>query len=163
VIVSTALRALRVRFAIQAFSGHGPANVRLRAVKNFADPFTPLTARRIGALEPEDYTRAGPALRHAAATLMKEPAHRRLLLLLSDGKPNDVDRYEGRYGLEDTRQALAEARLQGIAPFCVTVDRNASRHLAPLFGAGNYTIVRDARELATALLEWLRSVTVALV
>jgi nitric oxide reductase NorD protein len=161
-IVSMALHVLRVRFAVQAFSGHGPSNVRVRPVKAFAEPFTRPLARRIAALEPEDYTRAGAALRHAAATLLREPAHRRLLLLLSDGKPNDYDRYEGRYGFEDTRQALAEARLQGIAPFCVTVDRNASRHLAPLFGAGHYTIVRDAPQLATALLEWLRSVTVAL-
>jgi nitric oxide reductase NorD protein len=161
-IVSMALQCLRVRFAIQAFSGHGPSNVRMRPVKTFAEPFTRPLARRIAGLEPEDYTRAGAALRHAAATLLREPAHRRLLLLLSDGKPNDFDRYEGRYGFEDTRQAIAEARLQGIAPFCVTVDRNASRHLAPLFGAGNYTIVRDAPQLATALLEWLRSVTVAL-
>ena len=161
-IVSMTLQVLRARFAVQAFSGHGPANVQVRTVKAFADTFTPALGRRIAALEPEDYTRAGAALRHAAATLMREPAHRRLLLLLSDGKPNDCDRYEGRYGFEDTRQALAEARLQGIAPFCVTVDRSASRHLAPLFGAGNYTIVRDAPQLATALLEWLRSVTVAL-
>jgi nitric oxide reductase NorD protein len=162
VIVSMALQVLRVRFAIQAFSGHGPSNVRVRPVKAFTEPFSRPLGRRIAALEPEDYTRAGAALRHAAATLVREPAHRRLLLLLSDGKPNDFDRYEGRYGFEDTRQALAEARLQGIAPFCVTVDRNASRHLAPLFGAGNYTIVRDAPQLATALLEWLRTVTVAL-
>jgi nitric oxide reductase NorD protein len=161
-IVSMALQVLRVRCAIQAFSGHGPSNVRVRSIKGFADPFTPALARRIAALEPEDYTRAGAALRHATTTLMREPAHRRLLLLLSDGKPNDCDRYETRYGFEDTRQALAEARLQGIAPFCVTVDRDASRHLAPLFGAGNYTIVRDAPQLATALLEWLRSVTMAL-
>ena len=161
-IVSMTLQVLRARFAVQAFSGHGPANVQVRTVKAFADTFTPALGRRIAALEPEDYTRAGAALRHAAATLMREPAHRRLLLLLSDGKPNDCDRYEGRYGFEDTRQALAEARLQGIAPFCVTVDRSASRHLAPLFGAGNYTIVRDAPQLAAALLEWLRSVTVAL-
>ena len=161
-IVSMTLQVLRARFAVQAFSGHGPSNVQVRTVKAFADTFTPALGRRIAALEPEDYTRAGAALRHATATLMREPAHRRLLLLLSDGKPNDCDRYEGRYGFEDTRQALAEARLQGIAPFCVTVDRSASHHLAPLFGAGNYTIVRDAPQLAAALLEWLRSVTVAL-
>lgn len=162
VLVSMALQVLRVRFAVQAFSGHGPANVRVRTIKSFAETFTPALARRVAALDPEDYTRAGAALRHASATLMRAPAHRRLLLLLSDGKPNDFDRYEGRYGFEDTRQALAEARLQGIAPFCVTVDRNASRHLAPLFGSGNYTIVRDAAQLSTALLEWLRSVTVAM-
>jgi nitric oxide reductase NorD protein len=80
----------------------------------------------------------------------------------SDGKPNDCDHYEGRYGYEDVRQALAEARLQGIAPFCVTVDRQATSHLSGLFGPGNYTIVRDPQRLAAALLQWLQSVTQAI-
>ena len=119
-------------------------------------------ARRIAGLEPDEYTRAGAALRHATAALMREPAHRRLLLLLSDGKPNDCDQYEGRYGIEDVRQALAEARLQGIAPFCVTVDRAASRQLTMTFGAGNFTVVREPAELSRALLAWLRAVAMAL-
>jgi nitric oxide reductase NorD protein len=101
-------------------------------------------------------------VRHATATLMREPAHRRLLLLLSDGKPNDCDRYEGRHGVADVRQALAEARLQGVAPFCVTIDRTASRHLAITFGAGNFNVVREPADLPRALLDWLRVITVAL-
>ena len=100
----------------------------------------------------------------AACTPTRGPnrAHRRLILLLSDGKPNDCDRYEGRYGFEDARQALAEARLQGVAPFCVTVDHHASQHLAALFGPGNYSVASTPQQLASALLEWVRSVTVAL-
>ena len=70
-------------------------------------------------------TRVRAAICHATIELMAEPAVHRLLLLLSDGKPNDVDKYEGRYGVEDMRQAVTEARLQGIAPFCLTIDRQA--------------------------------------
>jgi nitric oxide reductase NorD protein len=161
-IVSTALEALRVRFAIQAFSGYGATNVRVRQLKSFEERFGRVVGRRVAALEPDEYTRAGAALRHATATLMHEPAYRRLLLLLSDGKPNDCDRYEGRYGAEDTRQALAEARLQGIAPFCLTVDRAASRYLPLIFGSGNYTIVAHPEHVTRALLEWLRNVTAAI-
>jgi nitric oxide reductase NorD protein len=162
VIVSSALDALRVRYAIQAFSGYGPRDVRVREVKSFGDVSGRATARRVSALEPDEFTRSGAALRHATAALMREPAYRRLLLLLSDGKPNDCDRYEGRYGMEDMRQALAEARLQGISPFCVTVDRLATRQLASIFGAGNFTVVTDAPHLSGALIDWLRNVTVAL-
>jgi len=162
VIVSTALEALRVRFAVQAFSGYGPGDVRVRELKAFHERPGPGLTRRVAALEPDEYTRAGAALRHATATLMREPAHRRLLLLLSDGKPNDCDRYEGRYGVEDTRQALAEARLQGIAPFCLTVDRAGSRYLPFLFGTGHYTIVTHPEHMARALVEWLRTVTAAM-
>ena len=84
----------------------------VRAVKSFAEPYGNTVARRIAALEPEYFTRTGAAIRHATSLLMAQPAAHRLLLLLSDGKPNDVDVYEGKYGLEDTRQAVAEARLQ---------------------------------------------------
>ena len=161
-VLATALQALRVRFAIQSFSGYGPRDVRIGELKRFDETFDLPVAHRIAALEPDEFTRVGAALRHATASLRHEPAYRRLLLLLSDGKPNDCDRYEGRYGFEDARQALAEARLQGVAPFCVTVDHQASRHLAALFGPGNFSVVNSPQQLAAALLEWLRTVTVAL-
>jgi nitric oxide reductase NorD protein len=130
-------------------------------LKSFEQRFGERLERRIVALEPDEFTRTGAALRHATASLMHEPAFRRLLLLLSDGKPNDCDRYEGRYGLEDTRQALAEARLQGIVPFCMAIDRHASLHMASLFGT-TYTVLSDPQHLARALLHWLRTVTSAL-
>ena len=98
----------------------------------------------------------GAALRHATALLCREPAHHRLLLLLTDGKPNDVDLYEGRYGIEDTRQAVAEARLQGAQPFCLTVDREAPSYLPRLFGPGAYTVLRRAQTLPQALVEVVR-------
>ena len=161
IVVATALDALGVRFGIQAFSGYGPGDVRVLEVKSFEQRFDERLERRIVALEPDEFTRTGAALRHATASLMREATYRRLLLLLSDGKPNDCDRYEGRYGLEDTRQALAEARLQGIVPFCMAIDRHASPHMASLFGA-TYTILSDPQHLTRALLHWLRTVTSAL-
>jgi nitric oxide reductase NorD protein len=78
------------------------------------------------------------------------------LLLLSDGRPNDCDRYAGRHGFEDARQALVEARMQGLTPYCFTVDRNAETYVPMLFGVGRYTTVRHARQLPLAFVEWLR-------
>lgn len=114
--------------------------------------------RRISAIEPDRYTRLGGAVRHATALLARRAADSRLLLLFSDGKPNDCDRYASAYGLEDARQALIEARMQRIDPYCLTVDREAGSYLPHLFGAGHYTIVRHAQQLPLAFVDWLRGV-----
>lgn len=155
-LVGIALRELREPFAIQAFSGEGPGGVAVRSIKTFEEPFDNDTALRIAALEPEHYTRAGAALRHAAAGLMQQPADHRLLLLLSDGKPNDVDLYEGRYGVEDMHQAVTEARLQGIFPFCLTIDRQAANYLPRIFGANQYAMLPKPELLPSVLLDWMR-------
>jgi nitric oxide reductase NorD protein len=154
--VCIALEAMRERYTVQAFSGEGPGAVTVRSVKAFDEHHSEQVSRRIAALEPERYTRVGAALRHASALLMREPARHRLLLLLSDGKPNDVDHYEGRYGVEDMRQAVLEAKLQGIAPFCLTVDRAAASYLTGVFGAAQYALLPRPELLPTALLDWVR-------
>ncbi|AWI55554.1 hypothetical protein DEH84_18400 (plasmid) [Aquabacterium olei] len=155
-LVSRALESMRERHALQAFSGEGPRGVVVRVLKDFDEHRSDLVARRIASLEPEHYTRAGAALRHATATLMQQPAHHRLLLLLSDGKPNDIDDYEGRYGVEDMRQATTEARLQGIHPFCLTVDRQAAAYLPQVFGPHHYAMLPRPERLPIVLLEWMK-------
>lgn len=160
-LVSLALEQLREPAAILAFSGAGPQGVGLRQLKDFREPWSAAVGRRIAALEPEEYTRAGAALRHASAALMAQPAHHRLLLLLSDGKPNDVDIYEGRYGVEDMRQAVTEALAQGISPFCLTVDRQAPGYLPAVFGAHRYALLQEPSRLPLVLLDWLRRLLAA--
>ncbi len=90
---------------------------------------------------------------------MAEPAEHRLLLLLSDGKPNDADHYEGRYGVEDTRQAVLEAQKMGIIPFCITIDREAADYLPYMFGANGYTLIREPEHLPTRLPQLYRQLT----
>jgi nitric oxide reductase NorD protein len=155
-LVSIALQGLSEPNASLAFSGEGPHGVVIRVIKSFDEPFGPGVARRIAQLEPERYTRAGAALRHATVVLMQQAARHRLLLMVSDGKPNDVDDYEGRYGVEDMRQAVAEARLQGVHPFCLTVDRQAAAYLSTIFGANHYALLHRVELLPTALLSWMR-------
>lgn len=155
-LVCIALGAMGEPFAVQAFSGNGPAAVSLWDIKRFDEPFSPAVSLRIAALEPDQYTRTGAALRHASALLMREGATHRLLLLLSDGKPNDCDMYEGRYGIEDTRQAVTEAKLQGISPFCLAVDRQATSYLPSVFGAHHYALLSTPASLPTVLLDWIQ-------
>ena len=155
-LVCEALDALGDRYAVAAFSGEGPRGVAVYPVKRFEERHGAAVRLRIAGLEHDRYTRMGAALRHTTALLCRELARHRLLILLTDGKPNDVDLYEGQYGIEDTRQAVAEARLQGISAFCLTVDREAPSYLPRLFGAGSYTVLRRAHTLPQAMVEVIR-------
>lgn len=155
-LVCLAMNSLAETYGIVAFSGEGPGGVTVRTIKSFEQPYREDVALRIAGLEPERYTRAGAAIRHATSLLMGAPASQRLMLILSDGKPNDIDEYDGRYGVEDMRQAIVEARLQGIFPFCLTIDRQAANYLPAVFGEHQYALLHRAERLPAALLGWLR-------
>lgn len=159
-LVCEALDALGDRYGVLAFSGQGPEAVSSYLVKEFGERYGPAVRGRIAGLEPEQYTRSGAAIRHATAALTRENARHRLLLILSDGKPNDVDVYEGRYGVEDTRQAVAEARLEGLHPFCVTVDRAAPSYISRIYGPRSYAVLRRATNLPQVLIEVVRRLLV---
>lgn len=160
-LVCIALQGLGEPYSVLAFSGEGPQRVTVRTVKSFEERFSDAIGRRIGALEPDAYTRAGAAIRHATATLMRQAAQHRLLLLLSDGKPNDMDEYEGRYGVEDMRQSVTEAKLQGVHPFCLTIDRQAAAYLPGVFGAHQYALLPKPQLLPTVLLDWMKRLIAA--
>jgi nitric oxide reductase NorD protein len=155
-LVSHALDALGEPFSVMAFSGEGPQGVVIREIKRFTEPYNRAVALRIAGIEPEHFTRTGSAVRHAAASLAAQPARHRLLLLLTDGKPNDVDVYEGKYGLHDVRQAVVEANNSGIATFCLTIDHQAAHYLGRVFGPHRFAILPRTELLATVLLSWLR-------
>lgn len=106
---------------------------------------------RLAGLEPKGYTRIGPALRHATALLATEPAERRLLLLISDGKPTDYDRYEGRYGIADVRQAIREAHVREIHTHALAIDAVARDYLPALFGHGGWHILPKPDQLVEVL------------
>lgn len=160
-LVCIALKEMREPYSVLAFSGESRADVTVRSIKRFDEAFDNSIALRIASLEPERYTRVGAAIRHATALLMQQPANHRLLLLLSDGKPNDVDEYEGRYGVEDTWRAVTEARLQGVFPFCLTIDRHAGAYLPRIFGANQYAMLPRPELLPTVLLDWMRRLLVS--
>lgn len=150
-LFSESLAAARDRFAICGFSSRRREHIRFTTLKDFAENYTQSVSGRIAAIKPGFYTRMGAAVRQATRLLGRERNQRRLLLLLSDGKPNDLDRYEGRYGVEDTRAAIQEARRQGVHPFCVTIDTRGADYLPHMFGAGAYTVIRDPHQLPRQL------------
>lgn len=138
-------------FAFYGFSSLKRSHVRFHEIKRFDRPLDAVARGRIAALKPGWYTRMGAAVRRATQLLEKQPANRRLMIILSDGKPHDIDLYEGRYGIEDTRKALIEAREAGIKPFCVTIDREGAGYLPHLFGPAGYTVVRKPEDLPDRL------------
>jgi nitric oxide reductase NorD protein len=145
--------------AILTFTSRRRSWVRVETVKGFDEPMGPRIERRIGALKPGFYTRMGAAVRHAAAELATRPNLRKLMIVLTDGKPNDVDHYEGRFGIEDTRKAVTEARRLGLGVFGVTIDAGARSYFPTLFGRGGYAIVGRLDRLPAALPAIYRQVT----
>lgn len=150
-VFGEALAAGGDQFEMIGFSSVRRQNVRVQHLKGFDEPWGGLARARVGAVKPGYYTRMGAAIRHATARLHGRPERQKLLLLLTDGKPNDLDVYEGRYGLEDTRHALQEARAAGCTPFAVTIDRDAHDYLPLLFGQQGYALVHQPRDLPRRL------------
>jgi nitric oxide reductase NorD protein len=150
-LFSEALTATGDSFALYGFSSLKRGNVRFHYIKGFEEKYGSQVRGRITAIKPGYYTRMGAAIRQASSLLVQQKKRQRLLLILTDGKPNDLDQYEGRYGIEDTRVALLEAKKLGLRPFCVTIDTEASDYLPHLFGAGGYVVIRNPEDLPKEL------------
>jgi len=160
VLLCEALEVLGDRYAIYGFSGITHKRCEVYRVKRFDEPYDARVRERIAGIQPLDYTRMGPAIRHLTGILAGVEARTRLLVTLSDGKPDDFsDGYRGEYGIEDTRQALIEAKRAGIHPFCITIDREAGEYLPRMYGAVNYTVVSDVARLPFKLADLYRRLT----
>jgi nitric oxide reductase NorD protein len=138
-------------FAIHAFSSLKRDRVYIQQCKAFGEAMNAQVEDRIGALRPGFYTRLGAAIRHASADLAKQGKKRRLLLVITDGKPNDLDHYEGRHGIEDTAMAVREARRAGQSVFGVTIDKQAKTWFPRLFGRGGFHVIAHPDKLTEAL------------
>ncbi len=150
VLLTEALEAIGDQYALYGFSGQGRHQVDFMVLKEFSDTRRYQTGRRIAAMTPLQQNRDGAAIRHAVQKLLRCPARHRLLVLLSDGRPLDGE-YGEEYALEDTRMALREARQQGISPFCLTIDQQASGYLKRMYGDVQYLVLDDILTLPERL------------
>ncbi len=150
-VFGEALEGTGDAFEMLGFSSVRRQHVRMQHLKAFDEAWGREVQARVGAIKPGYYTRMGAALRHATKRLALRPERQRLLLILTDGKPNDLDVYEGRWGLEDTRHAVHEAREAGLLPFCLSIDEEAHEYLPHLFGRGGWAQVRRPAELPARL------------
>ncbi len=147
VLMSEALEAVGDVYSINGFTSEGRRNVKFYVVKDFNEKYSEEVERRIGGITYQNNTRLGAAIRHAAARLARQDARTRLLIVLSDGRPYDHDYGDARYAREDTREALRQAKQQGITPFCITIDRESEAELRDLYGDIGYTIIDDVLSL----------------
>lgn len=159
VLLCEALETLRDRYAIYGFSGMTRKRCELYRIKKFNEPYDLQVKERISGIRPQDYTRMGVIIRHLTKELLEVEAKTRLLITLSDGKPDDYDGYRGEYGIKDTRQALMEAKHAGIHSFCITIDTEAHDYLSQMYGHVNYTVVSDVRKLPVKVSDIYRRLT----
>ena len=150
VLFCEALGVVGDDFAIAGFSGNGRLGVDYLRIKDFHEPMGEAVRHRIGALAPRRNTRMGAAVRHAAARFAKIPARIRLLMILGDGFPNDMD-YKRDYAIEDTRKAILEACAAGLYTHAITVNLGTDARLDDLYGRARHSVISDVRELPDRL------------
>ena len=160
VLLCESLEILGDRYAIYGFSGVTHKRCELYKIKEFEEDYNHEVKARISGIEPQDYTRMGAAIRHLTKRLHKVEARTKLLITLSDGRPDDQDGYRGPYGIEDTRRALIEAKFLGIHPFCITIDDEAMDYLQHMYGAVNFAVIDQVDKLPHKVSEIYRRITI---
>lgn len=155
VLMAEALEEIGDTYAIYGFSGQGRENVEFYHVKSFSESLSPTVKGRIGAIAPKRSTRMGAAIRHALEKLKEVACRVKLLVLLSDGFPQDMDYGEDRrsitYGIRDTMMALREADRAGVLTFCLTVDKAGHDYLREMCEPSRYLVLEDVASLPLEL------------
>ena len=159
VLLCESLEILGDRYAIYGFSGLTHRRCDLYKIKDFEESYSSTVKNRIASIKPQDYTRMGAAIRHLSKLLSGVEAKTKVLITLSDGRPDDQDGYRGAYGIEDTRRALIEAKFLGIHPFCITIDDEAMDYLQHMYGPVNFTIVDQVDKLPYKVSDIYRHIT----
>ena len=159
ILLAEVLEILQDRYAIYGFSGMTRKRCELFRIKTFDEAYDDTVKARIANIQPQDYTRMGVFIRHATRLFREVEASTKLMITLSDGKPDDYDTYRGEYGIEDTRQALFEAHREGIHSFCITIDEKARDYLPHMYGAANYAVIDDVAQLPLKVSDIYRKIT----
>ena len=160
ILLCEALESLGDRYAIYGFSGVARKRCELYTIKTFDEYYNDEIKARISGIQPKDYTRMGFAIRHLSQLLNEVDARTRILITISDGKPDDYDNYRGQYGIEDTRRALIEARQMGIHPYCITIDETARDYLPHLYGPAAFTVIDKVQQLPLKVSDIYRRLTI---
>lgn len=151
VLLAEAIHRVGDSFALHGFNSDGRANVFYRRFKDFDQPWGDQAKARLAGASGALSTRMGAAIRHATMHLGKVSAQRRLMLVITDGAPADVDVRDPAWLPADTRAAVQEAGQRGIVPFCLTLDPMADRYCAGLFGARNVMVLDRVERLPEKL------------
>ncbi len=146
------LNEFNIDFSIDSFYSKTRNFSTYLTVKDFDEPWKQ-AKHKIGAIQPNGYTRIGAALRHAGARMDQRSTKNKWVILLSDGKPNDYDRYEGKYGIQDVKQALRELNQRNIHTYALAIEAQAKYSLPQMFGQNHYQILTTPVELLQSLVK----------
>lgn len=144
------LNEYNIDFAVQGFYSKTRNFSTYISLKDFDENWNQ-AKHKIGGAEPSGFTRIGAALRHSGFLLSKRPTKNKWVILLSDGKPNDYDKYEGKYGIQDVKQALYELKFQNINSYALAIEAQAKYYLPQMFGQNHYQILTSPEELIKSL------------
>lgn len=158
-LVATAINGIGDPFAIHGFASDGRHDVQYYRFKDFNQHFDDDVKARLAGMEGGLSTRMGGAMRHAAQYLLKQPERRKLLLLVTDGEPADIDERDPQHLRHDTKKAVEELYSMGVMTYCLTLDPNADQYVKRIFGENNYTIVDHVQRLPEKLPTLFASLT----
>jgi nitric oxide reductase NorD protein len=153
-VFGQSLNDLGFEFAMHTFNSHTRNHSNYNIVKDFQESWEQ-AKNKIPSIYAEGYTRIGPALRHACHLLEKQQYEKKAIILLSDGKPNDYDRYEGKYGIEDVKKALTETRNKNIHSFALAIESGAKYYLPQMFGVNNFEIMSNVALLPSVFIKFI--------
>jgi len=149
VLFGEILHQENVDFSIAGFYSNTRNHTTFQTIKDF-DADWQIGKQVIGSAEAIGYTRIGTAIRHATSLLSDRKNPHKWLMILSDGKPNDFDRYEGKYGVEDVKQALKELYALNINAYAYAIETNARHYLPNMFGANHFQIISSPSDVVAA-------------
>jgi len=152
IVLEEVLSGLFENLMISSFYSNTRKDCRYSIIKDFSEKWGSVSSR-LDSAEPNGYTRIGPALRHSFTKLDKIKAKKKVILLLSDGKPTDYDLYEGKHGIADVRQCVREAKSKDIEIFSLAIDQEAKFYFPQLFGASNYQVLPNPDQLTTQMIK----------
>lgn len=160
-----ALETIGDKYGIYGFSSYGREHINFSIVKEIDEPFSPKVGKRIDQISPLHATRMGPAIRHATAKLEAKDAKNRILFLISDGRPRDLEYGKGHadkeYAIHDTKMAFTEAARKGIAPFCLTVDKEGHDYMRDMMSSDmGYEVLDDIKLLPERLPQLYRRLSI---
>jgi nitric oxide reductase activation protein len=151
VLLADAMARIGDSFAIHGFCSNGRHDVGYFRFKDFDRPYGELAKSRLAGMTGQLSTRMGTALRHAGAYLHERRAHKKLILLVTDGEPSDIDVHDAQYLMFDARKAVEENNRHGIFTYCMSLDPKADRYVSRIFGQRNYMVLDQLRRLPEKL------------
>jgi nitric oxide reductase activation protein len=137
-------------FAVAGFSSNTRRSCRFEILKDFHEPWEQ-AKQHFGALQPNGYTRIGPALRHAQELLLNQHASRKIVILVTDGRPCDYDRYEGTYGIKDVRKAIETGKLHGLTTHAFAIEKQATETFPMMFSRHHFDVVGTPAKLSQTM------------